>query len=128
MNRRRIEALAEAVSRYSGYFNPESSLYVCRNPGGLKAFSPLQLRDEEGYRVFASIIDGYQALIYDVGLKVEGKSKAHLKPTDTLSDFAVACSQPYTAADAYAGFLRKALHVENINRKTPLQIFLEEQQ
>jgi hypothetical protein len=127
MNKRRIEALTEAVSRYSGYFSPESDLYVCRNPLGLKAFSPLQLRNEDGFRVFASLIDGYQAGIYDVTLKVSGQSKAHLKPTDTLSDFAVALGQPYTAADAFAGFLRKALHTETINRKTPLSIFLEEQ-
>lgn len=127
MNRKKLEALAEAVAAYSGYKEPGSSLYTARNPGGLKAHSPRHLRDEEGNRIFGSVLDGLQALLFDTALKLQGTSAAHLKPSDTLSDFAESHGQPFTAADAYARFLRKALHTEDISRKTEISFFLTEE-
>lgn len=125
MERCKLEAVAEAIMRTSGYTQPENPLYVARNPGGLKAFSPSQPKDEHGNRVFNSLLDGLQALLFDVSLKLEGKSRHKLGPSSTLAEFAVACGQPATAATAWAAFLRKALHDETINQKVHLSYFTE---
>jgi hypothetical protein len=126
MERKVIEALSEAIIRTSGYWNADNPIYDARNPGGLLAFSPTQTRDANGYRVFASALDGMQALIYDVQLKLSGKSRARLSPDSTLADFAAACGLPTTAAVNWSAFLRKALHDANINPKTPIAHFLKD--
>lgn len=119
---RKLEILAEAIAHYSGY-QPGSPLFAARNPGGLKAYSPKHQKDEHGNRVFNSLLDGLQALIYDVELKVAGKSSARLTPQSTLADLAAAYGQPATAGDAWAKFLRKACGDSGLNRRTPLSFF-----
>jgi len=126
MDKKVIEAVAEAIVRTSGYWNADNPIYDARNPGGLLAFSPTQSRDDNGYRVFASALDGMQALMYDVQLKLSGKSRARLKPEQTFADFAAACGLPNAAVN-WAAFLRKALHDSTINPKTPISHFLGEQ-
>src|SRR5208337_3662759 len=86
MNQLKLEALAEAITHYSGYQEPGSALWQARNPLGLKAYSPLHKHDNSGNRIFASLLDGLQAGIYDLSLKLSGKSKAHLLPLSTLMD------------------------------------------
>jgi hypothetical protein len=119
----KIEALAEAIMAYSGYA-PGSHLWKARNPGGLKAFSLKHESDEHGNRVFASLLDGLQALVFDLNLKLSGKSKVRLKATSTLADLAASYGKPATTGDAWAKFLRKALDAD-FNRKTPLSYFTE---
>lgn len=109
---------------YSGY-QPGSALWTARNPGALKAYSPKHEKDEHGNRVFSSILDGLQALVFDLKLKLAGNSKARLRPTNTLGDLAVTYGQSSVAADAWAKFLRKALDHTELNRKTPLSYFTE---
>lgn len=124
MRRNRLEALAEAVASVSGYSIPGSPLYTARNPGGLKAYG--KTTDEHGNRVFGSIVDGLQALIFDTALKLEGRSRAALSPTDTLQEFALSHGQPATAAEAYVKFLRRALHDDSISKKLTISYFLAE--
>jgi hypothetical protein len=128
MNRRTIEAVAEAIAQTSGYNIPDSPVHAARNPGALPAFSPTHVRDTNGYRIFSSVLDGLQALMYDVELKMTGKARSKLQPTNTLADFAVAFGQPATAAQAWSKFLRRALCDPSITHKTPLQHFLQEPQ
>lgn len=125
MKQRKREALAEAIIHYSGYSDPGSTLHDARNPGGLKAMGLIQARDEKGNRTFRSVIDGIQALFYDVELKVTGKSRAALKPTSTLIDLSASYNLPITTATAWARFLRKSLHDDSISATTPLSYFLE---
>jgi hypothetical protein len=124
MNKRILEAIAEAIAQTSGYHIPDHPLHAARNPLGLLAYSPAHLRDEQGHRIFTSVLDGWQAGLFDVDIKMSGRSRAHLKPESTFADFAVACGQPATAAQAWAKFLRRALHDETINHKTLLEHFL----
>ena len=119
----RLEALAEAIAEYSGY-QPGSPLWIARNPGGLKAYSPKHTKDEHGNRVFVSVLDGMQALIFDVKLKLEGRSKARLSAKNTLADLAASYGKSPIEGDAWAKFLRKALNAD-FNRKTPLSFFME---
>lgn len=122
---RKIEALAEAITRYSGYLEASSDLYAARNPGGLKATSMRHLKNEQGYRIFSSFIDGYQALMFDLSTKLSGQSWAQLTPESTLKDLALAYSLPDTNAQAWARFLRAALRDETIRPTTTLSHFTE---
>lgn len=124
MDRRKLEAIAEAIADTSGYRTPDSPLYAARNPGGLAAFSPAHPRDVNSRRVFTSVLDGMQALMFDIEVKMAGRSRANLQPNSTLADFAVAFGQPATAAQAWAKFIRRALHDEAVTHKTMLSYFL----
>jgi hypothetical protein len=128
MNKRRVEAIAEAIARHSGYYDPETSAYYARNPGALKAFSPSHLKNEEGLRVFTSVLDGMQALIFDVEVKITGKSQAHLTPDNTLIHLALAYNLSPTAAKPWVKFIKHALRDETINTWTPLSYFIEEKE
>jgi hypothetical protein len=121
----RLEALADAVVKYSGYLDPESAAYQNRNPGNLPAFSPKHPRDEVGKRQFRSHLDGYQALLFDLAVKCAGRSHSGLKPDSTLRDLAAVYGQPETAAGYYAKFLRRALGDPSISDKTALSYFVE---
>lgn len=125
MQRRKLESLAEAIVHYSGYSEPGSPLHDARNPGGLKAMGLIQARDEKGNRTFRSVIDGLQALFYDVELKITGKSRAQLKPDSTLIDLSASYNLPITTSTAWARFLKKSLHDETITARTPLSYFTE---
>jgi hypothetical protein len=117
MKRATLEALAEAIVNVSGYREPGSALYDARNPGGLKDMVTGQPR------VFRSVIDGMQALFYDVELKCSGRSRAHLLPTDTLVHLANSYNLPITTATAWSHYLRRALHEDTIRATTPLSFF-----
>lgn len=122
---RKLEALAEALIKYSGYLEPSSELHAARNPGGLKATSMRHAKNEHGQRIFNSYIDGVQALLFDLQTKLTGNSWAELKPESTLVDLATAYSLPTTTAAAWSRFLRAALHDQEITSDTPLKFFTD---
>ena len=120
---RSVEALAEAITKYSGYLEPSSELHAARNCGGLRATSMRHAKTEQGYRIFNSFIDSMQALLFDLQTKLAGKSWAELKPESTLKDLALSYSLPDTTAAAWARFLRAALRDSTISDKTELSYF-----
>jgi hypothetical protein len=118
-----FDALIDAIVHYSGYRIPGSPAYKARNPGALKAFSPAVPRDEMGLRIFKCDIDGMNALKFDVRHKIAGKAK---RKCATLAELAAAYDLKPMQAKAWAGFIRQALGVENIDAKTPLTFFQEQ--
>jgi hypothetical protein len=116
----------QALAAYSGYSKPDGFLYAANNPIGLKATSMRHAKNEQGYRVFNSFIDGFQAALFDLDLKITGKSWAKLSPESTLKDLAVAYSLETTTATAWARFLRAALHDNTISSETEIQYFTKE--
>lgn len=123
---RPLEALADAIISISGWHNPESAAYQNRNPGGLPAISDKHPRDERGMRIFRSALDGYQALLFDLAVKCDGKSRTRLKGESTLRDLVLAYHQPETAAKYVARYLKRALKDESITDKTPLSYFVRD--
>lgn len=121
MNRQRLEVLAEAIAHVSGYTDPRHPLYIARNPGGLRPTSEKHARDEFGNRVFRSMLDGMQALLFDLDIKVNGR----LSEGSTLRDLAVAYHQEL-AAKTWARFLKAALRDDTIGPHTALKDFLED--
>lgn len=118
-----FDTLIDAIVHYSGYNIPGSPAYKARNPGALKAFSPVAARDEQGNRIFKSSADGMQALRFDVQHKVDGKSK---RRATTLEELAAAYDQKPGQARAWAGFIRQALGDQTVSTKTPLTFFQEQ--
>lgn len=122
-----IEMLVEAISAYSGYNVPGSELYKARNPIGLRATSMKHAKDENGFRIFNSFLDGFQAALFDLSKKLSGNSWAQLTHDSTLEDLAKAYSDDGygTSATAWAKYIRKAMDDDKVTTKTPLKYFLE---
>jgi|SRR6185312_1410209 len=123
MDRRVTEALAEAIQRYSGYLEPQNPLHIARNPIGLRPLKPEHPFDEFGNRIFKSVLDGMQAAIFDLEVKIGGR----LSPSCTLTDLAISYGRQASEAQAWSRYLRQALNDESINARTALSRFLEEQ-
>lgn len=121
----RIEALADALAYYHKSHEPDSQAYQNRNPGNLRAISFKHPRDEKGQRVFNSVLDGYQALLFDLKIKCSGQSRAYKFATEsTLETLLAAYGQPKPAAKYVAKQITKALNFE-VRLDTPLGFFLE---
>lgn len=133
-----IEALAQAIAAFSGYRDPGSDLFQANNPGGLKASSPDHARDFDDNRVFRSFLDGWQALLHDVEVKLtRPDSRAKLEPNEHVLVDLARCFVFHTSnktilerysrkmANAWAEFLRKALQDPEINQNTKLERFLK---
>lgn len=130
---KKIEALADAIGFLNRVHEPESRAYQNRNPGLCKAFSFKQLgaTDDQGYRIFTSIIGGMRFLHQDLIWKCSGQTRAKgehgkLKPTSTLTDLlkAFKLSDIENLMQA-VGFLNTALQTEEITATTELQYFTE---
>ncbi len=122
---RRLEALADAIAKYTGYHSPDSEAYQTRNPGLLKAWSVRHPRTDSGVRVFDSHIDGYQALLFDLKIKAVGKSRYHLTGDSTLLDLMHAYQFPPTMAGFLVKFLRQALPDDATAETSTLNFFME---
>jgi hypothetical protein len=118
----RIEALALALAHANNWMEPDSLAFSLMNPGLLKAFKLSQTMDANQHRVFESVLNGFQALLYDLETKCSGRSRSKLKPTSAITDLLAVYSQ--SNPGAVLKFLRKALNV-SITDKTPLSFFLE---
>jgi hypothetical protein len=121
MDRRILEAIAEAIAHYSGYQQPGSPLYAARNPIGLRPMKAEQPRDEQGHRIFRSVLDGMQAALFDL----ETKLTARMTPESTLADLAMAYGRQLTEAQAWARFLRQALNDNDISARTQIRRFID---
>jgi hypothetical protein len=121
----KIEALAEAITAYTGYREPTSNLYKIRNPGALKAFSMKDMRDSENLRIFQSFTGGFHALINDLERKCSGESYCGLKTTSTLRDLIAVYQHPATITGYIVKFLKNALQDDAITDTTHIGWFLE---
>ena len=117
----RLEALALTLSNLNGFSDPQSVAFCNANPGMLKAYSLKQAMNADQLRVFGSFLDGYQALLFDLKIKLSGKSRTKLGLHNSLLDLL----RVYGHADSAPAlrFLRHALHDPQINDKTTLLYF-----
>lgn len=133
---KKIEALADCIAFLNDAHNPESLAYQLRNPGLCRAYSFKQLGsvDENGYRIFTSLIGGYRFLVQDLTWKTSGQTRAKgetgkLKPasplTDLLRSFRMTSIEFVMQA---VSFLNTALKTEEISATTELKYFLEDGQ
>ncbi len=77
----RLEHLVAAIGYYNNLHDPDSVAYRLKNPLLVKSFGRPGKHeiDEEGRRVFDSIVAGYRACLFDTEIKISGNSRAGLK-------------------------------------------------
>lgn len=125
----RLEALFDALAHLRGWSNPDSLCYQHRNPIMIQSFSRPGKNeiDNDGNRVFASSLAGIRAGLFDLQVKLEGKSRAGLKPGDLLENLLrVLKITENLGQEHVVKFLRRALHDQSIKRTTPMSWFLED--
>lgn len=124
----KIEAVVDGIGRLNSIHNPESLAYQIRNPLLLASFAKPGRHDvnEDGLRVFSSLLAGYKAATYDMQLKIKGLSRAGLKPTDPLENL-LGCYRisEKAAKDNVLSFVKRALKDDTLTLRTPLSYFLE---
>ena len=64
-----------------------SVAYRNRNPGNLRSSPKAVGKDPNGYAVFASFVDGYDALLDDLRAKFTGHTESGLGPGSSLLGF-----------------------------------------
>lgn len=122
----KVEALVDAIARLHGWHNPDSACYAIRNPLMIRSYARpgKHETDGEGRRVFNSLLSGYKAGVFDMSLKIEGKSRAGLKPTDTLTNLlGVYGIKELGGIDNVVSFVKRALKDQSISKSTPLSYF-----
>lgn len=120
----RLEVLADAIAYHNQAHEIDTAAYQNRNPGNLIAFSFKHLRDADNRRIFSSILDGYQALLFDLKVKCSGKSRANMPENPTITDLMKSYGQTVSTARMIAKRIRKALNSE-VTADTPLTFFME---
>jgi hypothetical protein len=131
---KRIEALSDAIGFLNDAHNPESKAYQLRNPGLCRAYSFKQLNsvDDQGYRIFTSIIGGVRFLHQDLLWKCSGQTRAKgehgkLKPTSTLTDLLRAFKlHDLSNLIQAVNFINLALQTDEVTATTELKFFLED--
>jgi len=124
----RLEILVDAIAFHNNLSDPESLAYKLRNPLLVKSFGRPGKHeiDEEGRRVFSTIVAGYRACIFDIQLKVSGKSRAGLNTDNTVEHLLGTYGIKGPAAvGRVVKFLRKAASYQELSGNTPLSYFLE---
>lgn len=122
----KIEALVDAIGKANGIHSPESDCYRLRNPLLIRSFARpgKHETDEQGRRVFASLLSGYKAALFDMELKITGKSRAGLLPTSTVANvLGVYGIKEPGGISTVVSFLRRALNDQEISSATPLSYF-----
>lgn len=124
----RVEALVDAIASTKGFHNPDSRCYQIKNPLMLRSFGAPGRHsiDSDGIRTFTSTLAGYKAATFDCTLKLQGKSRAGVKITDTLVNVLRVYGLTELAGQKQiVKFLRRALKTEEVSLDTPVAWFLE---
>lgn len=106
-----LERWAEAIKEFEGWF-PGSRSYRQNNPGNLR-WSPFETNNIDNFSVFPSYQAGFDALIYQLRLAVEDRSKVYNSEM-TLYEFyqKYAPSEDNNHPTHYAAFVAKKLGVD----------------
>jgi hypothetical protein len=125
----RLESICDAIGRVNQIHVPDSEAYQLRNPLKLKSFAKPGRHsiNNEGIRMFGSLLAGMKAGLFDLTLKCKGLSRAGLKSTDPLESLLrVYGFSEKAAIDNCVSFIRRAIKDDSVSSKTPLSFFLEE--
>lgn len=123
----RLEVCADAITKFSGYANPESDCYKVRNPGALKAFKVTQPSLPNKLRIFKSHLAGYEALIYDLEIKAKGGSTlSGLTADSPIQELFYSLGFKEEAVNSLLKFMRRALDDSSITPTTSIGWLLQE--
>jgi hypothetical protein len=78
-----LEAVADAIMHREGWAAGSHSNRN-RNPGNLRPVAPTVPHDDHNYRTFPTLVDGYNALLYELKFKFTGHNEHGIGPDSTL--------------------------------------------
>lgn len=110
----KINSWAEAIKEYEGWFKGSRS-YRNNNPGNLKYAEQVGTtgKDPAGFAIFKDYAAGFAALIHQLRIAAEGKSKVYNKKMSLLEFFKVyAPSHDNNDPNAYALFVAQRIKVD----------------
>lgn len=122
----RVEALLDSIGHVKGMANPDSITYQIKNPLHIRSFSRPGKHeiDAEGRRVFTSWLAGYKASLFDLELKVSGKSRSGLREWDNLSNLLkIYGLTEKLGQQQVVKYLKRALLDDTLHIETPLAYF-----
>src|SRR5580698_9753458 len=119
-----LEALADCIMQFEGWKTPSnpffkdgSTSWRNRNPGNLRESIIAHTKDERNYCVFATLASGWNALVYDLNVKITGQSSHGLTKQSTLHDLisiyapALDNNNPTQYSDQIAEWMSKIYNV-----------------
>lgn len=126
----KIEFLCDAIAEYAGSHDPRSTAYKLRNPLALKQTKLVP--GEDGKKViqtgemrrFRSWLNGYEAALFDLGLKCSGRSQSPVTQYSSIRDLTRYYGMRDEAAKGVADYLSFALEDQAISPDTKLFVFL----
>ena len=114
-----LRQLATAMAKVEGFYIPNSRAERNANPGNLK-YSPFtQNYDAQGFAVFPSFKDGWDAFLWDLKAKQEGRTRTGLNGESTLKDLIWVWSE-----DNQETYLSSVLKELSLTSYTKLKEFL----
>lgn len=122
----RLEALLESLANLKGWMNPDSYTYQIKNPLHIKSFASAGKHqiDENGVRIFSNWLGGYRACLYDLAVKVSGRSVSGVGRADKLSDLLKVYEiKERLGQQQVIKYLRRALKDDNISLETEIGFF-----
>lgn len=106
--------------------NPDSIAYQIKNPLLIMSFARPGKHevDVEGRRVFHTWLAGYKSGLFDLEMKVSGKSRSGLRDGDTLANICrVYGISEKLGQQQVCKFLKRALKDDSISLDTPITYF-----
>jgi hypothetical protein len=122
----RLEALLESIAHLKGWMTPESYTYQVKNPLHIKSFAPAGKHqiDDDGVRIFTNWLGGYRACLYDLAVKVNGRSRAGVRDGDKLSKLLSAYGiKEGLGQQQVVKYLKRALKDESITIGVDISYF-----
>lgn len=124
----KTEALLDSISFLNKTYQGDSLAYCLRNPLLLKSYARdgKHRIDENGIRIFDSLLAGYKAGVFDLETKLSGKSNAGISSSDKLRNLlGVYGIKNEADINTVVFFLRKSLKDPEVTSLTPLTYFIK---
>jgi hypothetical protein len=122
----RLEALLESLANLKGWMNPDAYTYQIKNPLLIKSYAPAGKHqiDENGVRIFSNWLGGYRACLYDLAVKVSGRSVSGVGRADRLSDLLKVYEiKERLGQQQVVKYLRRALKDDSVSLDTEIGFF-----
>lgn len=126
MSNFRLDRIAWAITEIEGWLTPletktpgGSRSYRNHNPGNLRG-SPFAVGSIDGYAIFKTDYDGFEALKWDIRQKARGNTSTSLTGKSTLSDF-VRVWAPSSDGNAPESYLKTLCTLTGFTPSTRLE-------
>lgn len=88
-----VKNLAEAMAAFEGFYIPNSVAQRNNNPCNLR-WSKFQTAAKNGFAYFTHADTGWNACVWDLSMKCQGKTQTKLTPESTIKDLIYVWAPP----------------------------------